>query len=379
MPSALIAGASGLVGNATLERFLERNGFTEVVALSRRRPEVDSRRPFRHLSVDLRDRAASQEALGSVGDITHLVYAALFEKPGLVPGWLERDQMETNLAMLENCLEPLLGKRSLRHVTMLQGTKAYGIHVHPMPIPARERAPRDEHENFYWLQEDYLTERAREHGFAWTILRPQLIVGRPWGVAMNLPPIIGAYAALRREEGKPFSFPGGVSYVWEAVDARLVAEVIEWAGQSAAAVNEHFNVTNGDVFEWRNLWPGMAEVLGVETGPDEPQSVVDYLADNEELWSRLQEKHALRRIPLADIVGESHHYAEFCFACGATEPPPPAFSSRIKLQQAGFTGCYDTQETFNYWLQDLIGRRLIPGPVSEDALRSRAASQVALA
>ena len=379
MPSALIAGASGLVGNATLERFLERNGFTEVVALSRRRPEVDSRRPFRHLSVDLRDRAASQEALGSVGDITHLVYAALFEKPGLVPGWLERDQMETNLAMLEHCLEPLLGKRSLRHVTMLQGTKAYGIHVHPMPIPARERAPRDEHENFYWLQEDYLTERAREHGFAWTILRPQLIVGRPWGVAMNLPPIIGAYAALRREEGKPFSFPGGVSYVWEAVDARLVAEVIEWAGQSAAAVNEHFNVTNGDVFEWRNLWPGMAEVLGVETGPDEPQSVVDYLADNEELWRRLQEKHALRRIPLADIVGESHHYAEFCFACGATEPPPPAFSSRIKLQQAGFTGCYDTQETFNYWLQDLIGRRLIPGPVSEDALRSRAASQVALA
>jgi nucleoside-diphosphate-sugar epimerase len=379
MPSALIAGASGLVGNATLERFLERSGFTEVIALSRRRPEVDSRRQFRHLSVDLRDRAASQEALAGVGDVTHVVYAALFEKPGLVPGWLERDQMETNLAMLQNCLEPLLSKRSLRHVTLLQGTKAYGIHVHPMPIPARERAPRDQHENFYWLQEDYLKDRAREHGFAWTILRPQLIVGRPWGVAMNLPPIIGVYAALRCEEGKPFSFPGGVSYVWEAVDARLVAEVIEWAGQSAAAVNEHFNVTNGDVFEWRNLWPGMAEVLGVETGPDEPQSVVEYLADKEELWGRVQERHGLRRIPLADIVGESHHYAEFCFACGASEPPPPAFSSRIKLQQAGFTGCYDTQETFNYWLQDLIGRRLIPGPVSEEAHTSRGASQLAVA
>jgi nucleoside-diphosphate-sugar epimerase len=379
MPSALIAGASGLVGNATLERFLERSGFTEVVALSRRRPEIDSRRPFRHLSVDLRDGAAAREALAGVGDITHVVYAALFEKPGLVAGWLDRDQMETNLAMLQNCLEPLLDKRSLRHVTLLQGTKAYGIHVHPMPIPARERAPRDEHENFYWLQEDYLKERAREHGFAWTILRPQLIVGRPWGVAMNLPPIIGVYAALRREEGKPFSFPGGVSYVWEAVDARLVADVIEWAGESPAAVNEHFNVTNGDVFEWRNLWPGMAEVLGVETGPDEPMSVVEYLADKEEHWSRVQEKHGLRRIPLSDIVGESHHYAEFCLACGATEPPPPAFSSRIKLQQAGFTGCFDTQETFNYWLQDLIGRRLIPGPVSEQAHTSRDSRQVAVA
>jgi nucleoside-diphosphate-sugar epimerase len=379
MPSALIAGASGLVGNAALERFLERDGFAEVVALSRRRPEIDSVRPFRHLSVDLRDRAATHEALGSVGDITHVAYAALFEKPGLVPGWLERDQMETNLAMLQNCLEPLLAKRSLRHVTLLQGTKAYGIHVHPMPIPARERAPRDEHENFYWLQEDYLKERAREHGFVWTILRPQLIVGRPWGVAMNLAPIIGVYAALRREQARPFSFPGGVSYVWEAVDARLVAEVIEWAGESPAALNEHFNVTNGDVFEWRNLWPGMAEVLGVEVGPDEPMSVVDYLSDKEELWSRVQEKHGLRRIPLADIVGESHHYAEFCFACGATEPPPPAFSSRIKLQQAGFTGCCDTQETFNHWLQDLIGRRLIPGRVSEQTQTSRGAGRMAVA
>jgi nucleoside-diphosphate-sugar epimerase len=379
MPSALIAGASGLVGNAALERFLERDGFAEVVALSRRRPEIDSVRPFRHLSVDLRDRAATHEALGSVGDITHVAYAALFEKPGLVPGWLERDQMETNLAMLQNCLEPLLAKRSLRHVTLLQGTKAYGIHVHPMPIPARERAPRDEHENFYWLQEDYLKERAREHGFVWTILRPQLIVGRPWGVAMNLAPIIGVYAALRREQARPFSFPGGVSYVWEAVDARLVAEVIEWAGESPAALNEHFNVTNGDVFEWRNLWPGMAEVLGVEVGPDEPMSVVDYLSDKEELWSRVQEKHGLRRIPLADIVGESHHYAEFCFACGATEPPPPAFSSRIKLQQAGFTGCCDTQETFNHWLQDLIRRRLIPGRVSEQTQTSRGAGRMAVA
>jgi nucleoside-diphosphate-sugar epimerase len=379
MPSALIAGASGLVGNATLERFLERNGFTEIIALSRRKPEIDSRRSFRHLSVDLRNRAATQDALAGAGDITHVVYAALFEKPGLVPGWLERDQMETNLAMLENCLEPLLRKSSLRHVTLLQGTKAYGIHVHPMPIPARERAPRDDHENFYWLQEDYLKEKAREHGFAWTILRPQLIVGRPWGVAMNLPPIIGVYAALRREEGKSFSFPGGVSYVWEAVDARLVAQVIEWAGHSPAAVNEHFNVTNGDVFEWRNLWPGMAEVLGVEVGSDEPLSVVEYLSDKEEIWSRVQEKHGLRRIPLADIVGESHHYAEFCFACGAAEPPPPAFSSRIKLQQAGFTGCYDTQETFNHWLQDLIGRRLIPGPVSAEAHANRGASQLAVA
>jgi nucleoside-diphosphate-sugar epimerase len=374
MPSLLIAGASGLVGGATLERVLSRNGWTDVVALSRRRPEVDSIRPFRHLSIDLRDAQAARAGLSDVGDVTHLAYAALYEKPGLIPGWQERDQMETNLAMLKNCLEPLLGSKSLRHVTMLQGTKAYGIHVHPMPIPARERAPRDEHENFYWLQEDCLKDKAREHGFTWTILRPQLIIGRPWGVAMNLAPIIGAYAAICAEEGVPFSFTGGVPYVWEAVDGRLVAEAIEWAGASPAAVNEHFNVTNGDVFEWRNLWPGMAEVLGVEPGPDEEKSMAELLESKGDVWDRIVEKHGLRPIPLRDILGESHHYADFCFPYGATTPPPPALSSRIKLQQVGFTGCYDTQETFNFWLRDLIHRRVIPRPASSVGAREAAAA-----
>jgi nucleoside-diphosphate-sugar epimerase len=376
MPSVLIAGASGLVGNATLERVLSRNGWTDVIALSRRRPEVDSVRPFEHLSVDLRNADSARSALANVGDITHLVYAALYEKPGLIPGWQERDQMETNLAMLKNCIEPLLGRKSLRHVTILQGTKAYGIHLHPMLIPARERAPRDDHENFYWLQEDYLKAQAREHGFAWTILRPQLIIGRPWGVAMNLAPIIGAYAAICSEEGQRFGFPGGISYVWEAVDARLVAEVIEWAGSSPAAVNEHFNVTNGDVFEWRNLWPGMAAVLGVESGPDAPRSMAEFLDDKHELWDRIVEKHGLRPIPLAEILGESHHYADFCFAYGATELPPPAFSSRVKLMQAGVHGCYDTQETFNYWLRDLIHRRVIPGRVAGVEASSSGALEV---
>ncbi len=49
---------------------------------------------------------------------------------------------------------------ALRHVTIMQGGKAYGVHIHPqIAVPARERWPRDPHENFYWLQEDFLRER----------------------------------------------------------------------------------------------------------------------------------------------------------------------------------------------------------------------------
>jgi hypothetical protein len=77
-------------------------------------------------------------------DVTHVVYAALCEKPGLVRGWRERDhdQMETNLGMLENCLDPLIdAARDLQHVTLLQGTKAYGAHLGPLAIRAKERQP----------------------------------------------------------------------------------------------------------------------------------------------------------------------------------------------------------------------------------------------
>lgn len=366
MPKVLVVGASGVVGNAVVERFLERDRY-EVVAVSRRKPEVASTRPFQHLAVDLTDRESTRSALEPLVDVTHVVFAAVSEQPGLISGWSDPEQMRLNLSMLQHSLEPLLDAGALRHVTLMQGTKAYGSHLHPIPVPAKERAPRDDHENFYWLQEDYLLEEATKRGIAWTVLRPQLIVGRSWGVAMNMTPILGIYAALRRAEGKSFSFPGGTPYVTEAADARLVAEVIEWCHHSPNAVNEHFNVTNGDVFEWRALWPTIARTLGVEVGPDEPLSVATLLVEKEEEWDEIVAHDGLRPLPLSDLLGEAHHLSDYIFAHGAVEAPPPGFSSRIKLNQAGFNGCYDTADTFAYWLEDLIGRRVIPGPLQNAA------------
>jgi nucleoside-diphosphate-sugar epimerase len=354
----LVAGASGLVGAAAVDAFLE-DGW-DVVAISRREPEVFSDRPFQHLPVDLQDEAACKAAFTDIRDVSHIVYAAVFEKPGLIGGWAEQDQMQTNLAMLRHLVEPLAGDAALEHVTLLQGTKAYGIHLHPMRVPARERYPRDQHENFYWLQEDYLTEKAAQRGFRYTIFRPQLIVGPNHGVAMNLPPVIGAYAAVCREEGRPFSFPGGVPYVWEAVDTRLVAHAIRWAATTPEADGQHYNLTNGEVFSWRDLWPSMAEVLGVQVGPDEPLSLAEFLPAKSAAWERIVQRHGLRPIRMAELLGESHYYTDFCFAYGATEPPPPAFVSTVKIKQAGFCETYDTQESFRYWLQVLQDRRVLP-------------------
>lgn len=357
----LVLGASGVVGHSALEQFLKEG--CQVISVSRRKPDIPSGKSFKHISLDLQDEDQSREVFSQLTDVTHVVYAALFEKPGLIEGWNAQDQMDTNLKMIKNVFEPLCAvAKNLKHVTTLQGTKAYGIHLHPMPIPAKEKAPRDDHPNFYWLQEDYVRAKSAECNFDFTILRPQLIIGAPYGVAMNLAPVIGAYAAICAEEGLPCGFPGGPSYVWEAVDARLVAKVISWAGENEVAAGQHFNVTNGDVFEWRNLWPTMMKTLGVEAGGDNSLSIADFMHEKADVWEAIVIKHDLKSVSLKELVGESQYYADFCFAYGLDSPPPPAFVSTIKLRQAGFTETMDTEQTFIDWLDYLMKKGVLPKP-----------------
>ena len=361
-PTVVIAGASGVVGDAALSHYLDEGW--DVVTLSRRAPETKSDLPFRHVSVDLRDAAATKAALGSLGPVHQLFYAALFELPGLVPGWSEVEQMETNREMLVNTVEGL-ADAGLEHVVLLQGTKAYGVHLTPLRVPAKERHPRVQHANFYWLQEDYLKGRAPELGFNWTILRPQFILGGVVGAAMNLVSIIGLYGILCREQGRPFGFPGGPAFVAEATDPRLIAHAATWAKASPNAHNEIFNITNGDVFTWREVWPACAEALGVEVGADEKRSMAEYLPTQKQEWDRLVEKYDLQRITLAEFLGESHHYADYSFGYqaedqGSDHSSAPAFMSTIKLRDAGFNGVYDTEDTLPYWIDVLRRRRLLP-------------------
>ena len=159
MPSkrVLIAGATGLVGYAALKHFGSQKD-CEVIAVSRRQP--DETFGARWHPLDLTDAAACSRLGAELGGVTHLVYAALYERPGLVAGWQEEEQIRTNDLMLRNLLGPIeRASPALRHVALLQGTKAYGVHVRPLAVPAREnRSEMHEQPNFYWNQERYLRE-----------------------------------------------------------------------------------------------------------------------------------------------------------------------------------------------------------------------------
>jgi nucleoside-diphosphate-sugar epimerase len=348
-----VAGASGVVGRAALERL---DGDHRVLGLSRRAPDTDA---GTHVAVDLGDAAATRTALAGCPPITHLVYAALYEKPGLLEGWVEADQMERNRAMLEHCLDALEA-HPLEHVSLLQGTKAYGAHVLRMRVPGREREPRVEHPNFYWLQEDLLRTRAEARGFAFTIWRPPVIVGHALGAPMNVLAVLGAYAAIARETGEGFAFPGGACGPIDAVDARLLADAFAWALDAPSARGATFNVTNGDVLHWPDLWPALADALGAPRVDPEPRRLADWLAQRADVWDALRAREGLAAPALGAFLGDSPIYADMLLGHGRSSPPPPTFLSGVALRQAGFGGCIDSEDMFREWFDRLRALRLLP-------------------
>lgn len=354
----LVAGATGLVGRAAIEEFARRGW--DVVGVSRRIPDdLDAEAEL--VSVDLTDRAACARVFGAMADVTHLVFAALYEKPGLFAGWRERDQMETNLAMLANLFEPLeRAATGLTHVAILQGTKAYGAHFKPIEIPARESRPRDDHENFYWLQEDFL--RARQPGtqWAWTVVRPQIVFGHAVGAPMNPIAAIGVHAAIRRELGLPLSYPGGPPAVMEAADTRIVARMLAWAAEEPAARNEIFNAANGDVFTWPGVWPAIARCFRMDEGKPEPLFMAKEMPKYEAVWQDLVKRHGLRPYTIRELVGDSFHYVDGISGTGRDRAPPPAIVSTIKARRLGFHDCIDTEEMFAYWFDRLRAMKILP-------------------
>lgn len=366
----LICGASGVIGQAAIEHFAGAAD-TRVIGLSRRRPLVLPDLRFEHIALDLLDEAACRTVAAGLGDVTHLIYAALYEKPGLVSGWFEQDQMDTNLRMMRNLMDPLLAAApGLRHVSAFQGTKAYGAHLHRIAVPAREDAPRDAHANFYWLQEDYLRARRQEADWALTIWRPQVVFGTATGVAMNIVPVIGAYAAICRELGRPLAYPGRAGGIGEAVSADLIARALDWATTAATARDQTFNITNGDVFAWQTVWPAIARALGMEPAFGEPFLLTGFLADHSDVWDRIVAREGLHPLTIAALAGESHHYADLLF--GVHAPPDatraPVLVSTIKLRQAGFGECEDTERMFARLFDALAERRIIP-PLNRGSLR----------
>ena len=374
----LVVGASGIVGRAALEHFSQLPGW-RAIGLSRRAPDLTD---VEHMALDLQSAEACERLAPKLHEVTHVIYAALFEKPGLLAGWTEADQMQTNLQMLQNLMRPLQhAAKHLQHVSLLQGTKAYGAHVGPMSVPGKERAARIEHPNFYWLQEDWMKDQRANADWGLTIWRPPLIVGHAFGAPMNVLAAIGIYGALEAyasdDSGRGFGWPGGACGPIDVVDARLLARAFAWSvgadaatsaadashnGVCSAALDQTFNVTNGDVFVASDIWPRLAECFGLDIGEPNPQQLQNSLPKQSRLWSELIKRHELKAPDLEAFAGDSLIYADMFFNAGNSVPMPSPLLSTIKIRKAGFHECTDSEDMFVEWITHLQKSKVLPPP-----------------
>ena len=75
---------------------------------------------------------------------------------------------------------------------------------------------------------------------------------------MNMAQTLAVYAVFCSQNSDPFIFPGSHEQ-WNALtdvtDAEVLAKQIAWAAATLEASGQAYNISNGDVFRWRWLWP----------------------------------------------------------------------------------------------------------------------------
>jgi len=286
--AALVVGANGVIGT-NLINHLEELGTWNIIGLSRK-GGADTKRT-RYIAVDLLDPASCIAKLSSLSDVTHIFYAAYQDRPS----WAEL--VEPNVAMLVNVLtaiEPIAP--NLEHVSLMQGYKVYGAHLGPFKTPAKESDAGHMPPEFNVDQQNFLEKQQKNKRWTWSAIRPSVVGGTSTGNPMNLAMVIAVYAVISKQLGIPLRFPGkpgAYDKLMEMTDAGLLAKATVWAATNPQCANQAFNVNNGDLFRWNELWPKIAAYFNMETAAPLQMPLQTVMADKEELWKSLQEENGL--------------------------------------------------------------------------------------
>lgn len=350
--TALVVGASGIVGSATAA-LLVREGWT-VHGLARRPAAQAGVLP---IAADLQNAADTASAL-----------ADLRPDAVFITTWLRQDSeaenIRVNSAMVRNLLDALRQNTSTRHVALVTGLKhylgpfeAYGKGSLPQ-TPFREEQGRLDVENFYYAQEDEVFAAAERDGFGWSVHRPHTVIGKAVGNAMNMGTTLAVYATICRATGRPFRFPGS-SAQWSGLtdmtDARQLARHLLWAATTPAARNQAFNVVNGDVFRWSWMWNRIADWFGIEAAPFDGTilPLEEQMRDDAAIWREIAEREGLTEPDLSRLASPWHTDADL-------GRPIEVVTDMGKSRRLGFTDYQPTDDAFFDLFAELRADHLIP-------------------
>lgn len=346
--TALVVGANGIIGANLIEYLIER-GDWKVIGLSRK--GGINKHNLEHISVDLLNRENSIRDLSHLTAVTHIFYAAYQERPT----WAEL--VAPNLSMLTNvvdAIEPVA--KNLMHISLMQGYKVYGAHLGAFKTPARESDAGYMPPEFNVDQQNFLEERQKNKLWNWSAIRPSVVGSTALGNPMNLALVIAIYASVSKELGLPLRFPGkpgAYDKLMEMTDAGLLAKATVWAATNPECANQAFNINNGDLFRWNDLWPKIALYFGLDVAPPLPMSLQIVMADKADLWMAIQNKYSLAKHSYETL--SSWGFGDFVFSWDYD-----FFADGTKARLAGFHEYVDTEKMFYSIFDDFKRNNIIP-------------------
>ncbi|WP_379144727.1 SDR family oxidoreductase [Paenibacillus sp. sgz500992] len=346
--TALVVGAGGVIGRNLIEHLITLPEW-DIIGVSRRGGENTTR--IRYISADLLDPLDVRQKLDSLSEVTHIFYAAYQDKPT----WAEL--VPPNLAMLVNVvdvIEPVA--HALQHISLMQGYKVYGAHLGPFKTPARETDPNHMPPEFNIDQQNFLEKRQQGKRWTWSALRPSVVGGFALGNPMNLALVIAIYASMSKELGLPLRFPGkpgAYHSLLEMTDAGLLAKATIWAATDTRCANQAFNITNGDLFRWSEMWPKIAAYFNLETAPPLQMSLSVVMEDKETLWNNMVEKYGLEKNSYQSV--SSWAFGDFVFSWDYD-----FFADGTKARRLGFHEFVETESMFMNIFDGLRKAKVIP-------------------
>jgi nucleoside-diphosphate-sugar epimerase len=349
---AVVVGALGVIGRYIVERLLAEEGWS-VVGISRRGAPGGPR--YRHLAVDLLDKDALAALRDDLQGATHVFYAAFQPAAGAAADYAAN--IAPNRDMLANAVTAVeAASPALARVVLVTGTKYYGSHLGPFKTPARESDPRHLPPDFYFDQIDWLAAHQRGKAWDWVELRPQTLCGFAPGTAMSILPAIAVYAAISKELGLPLRFPGkpgAWNAIYQVTESSHFAAAALWAATEPRCGLEAFNITNGDYFRWRTVWPRIAEAFEMPVGEPQTVSLTQHMTGMTPLWRAMTAKHGLKPIDWGQLA--AWPFADYVFACEWD-----VMSDVTKSRRYGFHAVVDSEEMLVRLLGRFRQERIVP-------------------
>ena len=164
------------------------------------------------------------------------------------------------------------------------------------------------------------------------------------------------YAVISKHLGLQLRWPGKQEFydcLYNIIDTELLADGMYWVATTPNAVNEAYNISNGDFFRWNQVWPSIASFFDMEIGPVQTLPLKEVMLDKEAIWSEIVRTYDLQNYTLAELT--NWDYLDMALGNGYDQ-----MSSITKIRQAGWNNSLDTETTITNQIQKLRDINIIP-------------------